>query len=116
MKNLEVLVEEIVKFRDERDWSQFHNAKDLAISLNIEAGELLECFQWKSTKEVEEIVKSTNKENIEDEIADVAMYLLLLCHELNVDIGNAIANKIVKNDLKYPVDKAKGNSKKYTEL
>lgn len=116
MKELDLLVKKIVGFRDERDWGQFHNAKDLAVSLSIEASELLECFQWKNTKEVREIVESTNKENIEDEIADVAMYLLLLSHELNIDIESAIAKKIVKNGQKYPVDKAKGSFKKYTEL
>lgn len=103
-------------FRDARDWGQFHNAKDLAVSLSIEASELLECFQWKSPEEVAEIVKSTDKENIEDEIADVAMYLLLLSHELNIDIKDAISKKIVKNGLKYPVEKAKGSAKKYTDL
>lgn len=116
MKRLDKLVKEIISFRDERDWGQFHNAKDLAVSLSIEASELLECFQWKNTQEVDEIVKSSDKESIEDEIADVAMYLLLLSHELNIDIEKAIANKIIKNGLKYPVSKAKGSSKKYTKL
>lgn len=110
------LINKVIKFRDERDWKQFHNPKDLAISLSLEASELLECFQWKTNEEVNQLLNSPNKIKVEEEIADVALYLLLLCNETQINLEEAILNKINKNNLKYPVDKSKGNAKKYTEL
>lgn len=107
--------QKIIDFRDEREWGKFHNPKDLAISLNIEAGELLECFQWKTDKEIYEIINSNKKEYIEDEIGDVANYLILLCNELDIDLLDCIEKKIKKNAIKYPADKCKGSSKKYNE-
>ncbi|RDY25839.1 nucleotide pyrophosphohydrolase [Romboutsia weinsteinii] len=115
MNRFKQIEESIVSFRDERDWKKFHNPKDLAISLSIEAGELLECFQWKTNDEIDEILKSDKRVEIEDEVADVANYLILLCNELNIDIFEAIERKIKKNSLKYPVSMCKGSSKKYNE-
>ncbi|PAF37932.1 nucleotide pyrophosphohydrolase [Terribacillus saccharophilus] len=102
----------VLNFRNERNWEQFHNSKDLAISLSLEASELLENFQWKSS---EEAVKE-NKENIEDELADVLIYSLLLANDLKLDVDKIIKNKIQKNEKKYPVDKAYGVRTKYTNL
>ncbi|MEK4949026.1 nucleotide pyrophosphohydrolase [Bacillus sp. FSL W8-1127] len=98
MKHLQ---QKIIEFRDARNWSQFHNPKDLAISLSLEAGELLENFQWKSSEEAVEV----NFENIKDEIADVVIYALLLSHELEIDLEEAIKEKIKKNEQKYPIEK-----------
>lgn len=113
---LKDIVKKIIDFRDERDWKQFHNPKDLAISLNIEASELLECFQWKSNDEVESLLKSNEKSKIEEEIADIAMYLLLLCHETDINLEETILKKLEKNSEKYPIEKSKGSSKKYNQL
>ena len=113
---LKDVTEKIIKFRDERDWKQFHNPKDLAISLNIEAGELLECFQWKNVGEVEQLIKSKDNVNIEEEIADIAIYLLLLCNETSLNLEEVILNKLNINTKKYPIEKSKGNSKKYNQL
>jgi NTP pyrophosphatase (non-canonical NTP hydrolase) len=109
------LTERIVKFRDERDWKQFHKPKDLAISLTLEAGEVLEHFQWKSEQEIAEYVK-TNKEEIADELADVLNYVLIMAHDLNIDLADAQEKKIIKNRKKYPIEKALGNSAKYDKL
>ncbi|MBT2616140.1 MULTISPECIES: nucleotide pyrophosphohydrolase [unclassified Bacillus (in: firmicutes)] len=102
----------VVEFRDERNWKQFHNAKDLAISLSLEASELLENFQWKSNKEA----LGDNIENIKDELADVVIYSLLLANDLNLDLEEVVNRKIEKNKKKYPVEKAYGVKTKYTEL
>lgn len=108
----DTLINEIIQFRDERNWKQFHNSKDLAISLSLEASELLENFQWKTS---DDAVKE-NLENIKDEIADVVIYTMLLSHELGINLEQAIKEKIQKNKQKYPVDKAFGSRKKYTEF
>lgn len=108
----DTLINEIIQFRDERNWKQFHNPKDLAISLSLEASELLENFQWKTS---DDAVKE-NLVNIKDEIADVAIYTMLLSHELGINLEQAIKEKIQKNKQKYPVDKAFGSRKKYTEF
>ena len=113
---LEEVIEKILKFRNDRDWEQFHNPKDLAISLSIESGELLECFQWKSSTEVEYLIQQGAGKDIKDEIADIGIYLLLLCHATGVDFKEAVISKLAKNERNYPVDKAKGNAKKYTKL
>ncbi|GAA0492751.1 nucleotide pyrophosphohydrolase [Salinibacillus aidingensis] len=106
------LVQAATKFRDDRDWRQFHNPKDLAISLSLEASELLENFQWKdSAKSMEE-----NEENIYEELADVLIYSLMLSDVLDVDLNEIVLNKLEKNARKYPVEKARGTEKKYTEL
>ncbi len=115
MDKLKELQQKIIKFREERNWKQFHNQKDVALSLVLEAAELMEHFQWKNKEEIEEYVK-THKENISEEIADVLYWVLLISHDLNIDIFDALAKKIKKNELKYPIEKAKGSAKKYTEL
>ncbi|TCW47037.1 NTP pyrophosphatase (non-canonical NTP hydrolase) [Bacillus thuringiensis] len=109
---MEDLQKAVIRFRDERNWGQFHNAKDLAISLNLEAAELLETFQWKSSQEAME----TKMQEMKEEIADVMIYLLLLSNQLNIDLEEAVRSKLIKNAEKYPVDKAFGTNKKYNEL
>jgi len=105
-------IKEILKFRDDRDWKQFHNLKDLAISLSLEASELLENFQWKSSEDAIE----QNLENIKDELADVLIYSILLADQMNLDIEEVIQNKLEKNKRKYPVEKSFGSNKKYNKL
>lgn len=109
---LKQLQRRIIEFRDERDWKQFHNPKDLAISLSIEVGELLENFQWKSSEEAIE----SRLENIKDELADVVIYAILLSDALEVDLEQIISDKIKKNEEKYPIEKSFGSKKKYNEL
>jgi len=106
----------IVNFREERDWSQFHTPKDLAISISIEASELLECFQWKNEKAVKEYLDSEKSTEIDEEMADVLIYLIGLSDILGVDLIKAANDKLDKNAKKYPTEKAKGNAKKYTEF
>ena len=115
MSDLKKLTEKIKKFRDERDWKQFHNSKDVAISLALEAAEVLEHFQWKNTEEVREYIK-TNKENIGEELADVLYWVLLMSDDLGINIKEALGKKIKENEKKYPVQKAKGKHIKYTKL
>jgi len=115
MSEIKKITNKIKKFRDEREWLQFHNHKDLALSLVLEAAEVLEHFQWKSPDEVEAYGK-TAKNEIADELADVSMYLFELVDNLGIDLGKAIEVKMKKNAKKYPVKKAKGSAKKYTKL
>lgn len=115
MPDLKDLTQKIIAFRDARDWKQFHNPKDVALSLVLEAGEVMEHFQWKSPKEIEEYVK-TNKADIGEELADVLYWVLLMSHDLGIDIKEAALKKIEKNEAKYPVEKAKGSHKKYNQL
>jgi dCTP diphosphatase len=112
---MEDVLARIRQFRDARDWLQFHNPKDLAVSISIEAAELLEEFQWKSADESRRHA-AENKERVSDEIADVAIYLLELTDVLGIDLTAAIHAKLDKNEKKYPIEKSRGNSKKYTEL
>lgn len=115
-KTIEDLQRKIVNFRDERDWKQFHTPKDLAMSISIEAAELLECFQWKNKEDVENYLLSDKSQEIGEEMADILIYLLNLSDVLNIDLLEIAYKKIEKNSLKYQVHKAKGNAKKYTEL
>lgn len=115
MTDIEKLKEMVVQFRDDRDWKQFHNPKDLAISMLLEAGEVLEHFQWKDEKAQWTHIED-KKEDIGDELADVLYWILLLSNDLNIDISEAFVRKLQKNDAKYPVEKAKGRNAKYTEL
>lgn len=115
MSDIKSLQEKIAKFVEERDWNQFHNPKDLAISLSLEASEVLEHFQWKNHEEILRHVKE-NQEDIGDELADVLYWVLLMANNLNIDVIAASERKLVKNAKKYPVEKAKGNHKKYTNL
>jgi len=115
MSDIKNLTEKIKKFRDERDWKQFHNPKDLALSIALEAAEVIEHFQWKNNQEVAEYIKS-NKDDIGEELADVLYWVLLMSHDLEIDIKEALEKKIVKNKEKYPVDKSKGKHTKYNKL
>lgn len=113
-KSIEEIQKEIVAFVNERDWKQFHYPKDVAISLSLEASELLECFQWKTTEEIESYLIS-NKSDIADELADVLYWVLLASHDFGIDIVEAVNQKMLKNAKKYPIEKARGSHKKYTE-
>jgi len=115
MDNIEYILEKIKKFRDDRDWMQFHDPKNMAVSIMIEAAELLEHFQWKTKDEVQEYIKA-NKEEISDEIADIAMYLFELANNLGIDLIQAMDKKLKKNETKYPIEKAKSRHTKYNKL
>ncbi|MDA8596898.1 nucleotide pyrophosphohydrolase, partial [Candidatus Pacebacteria bacterium] len=106
------LVARIQKFCDDRDWSQFHDPKNLAISLQLEAAEVLELFQWTKDNQA----KPERAENMADELADVMYWLIMLANHYNIDLTEALDRKMDKNETKYPVEKAKGTSAKYTEL
>lgn len=114
MSDICQLQEKIRAFRDERDWLQFHTPKDMATAIAIEASELQELFLWKSPGEVEEVLLK-KREHVEDEIADIAVYLLELADNLNMDLPQIIERKLAKNAAKYPADRVRGSSKKYTE-
>lgn len=109
MKDIECIIQSLVDFRNERDWEQFHNPKDLALAINIEAGELLELFLWKNANDA-------NKDKIKEELADVFAYAFLLAEKYQFDVKEIVLEKITKNGEKYPVEKAKGTAKKYDEL
>ncbi|MEK6840823.1 MAG: nucleotide pyrophosphohydrolase [Nanoarchaeota archaeon] len=107
----------VKKYCEERDWDQFHSAKELAIALSIEASELLAPFRFKSEKEIEELFKNPKKkEEIEDEMADVLYFLTRLAQRYDIDLAEAFDRKMDKNAKRYPVEKAKGSNKKYNEL
>jgi NTP pyrophosphatase (non-canonical NTP hydrolase) len=109
MSQIKELTDLLIKFREERDWKQFHNPKDLAIAISIESSELLEAFLWKNSDVV-------SKVKIEEEVADVMAYLLLIAAHYELDLENVLREKVKKNELKYPIEKAKGNATKYNEL
>lgn len=109
MSDLEDLKQAIVKFTQERDWDQFHNGKDLALALSIEAAELNEAFLWKDAKDV-------NVDKVKEELADIFNYAILMADKYNLDIKQVILDKLKRNAEKYPVDKAYGSAKKYNEL
>lgn len=115
MDKLGLLTKKILEFRNKRDWKQFHNPKDLALSLVLEAAEVLEHFQWKNEKEIKNYIK-TNKSNIGEELADVLYWVLLMSYDLKIDLLNALEEKIKKNEDKYPIEKAKGKYTKYDKL
>lgn len=109
MSELKEIMNSLIKFRDDRDWQQFHNPKDLAIAINVEAGELLELFLWKNSEEAD-------KEKVKEEIADIMIYSLLLSEKFRFDVKEIIFDKIKSNQKKYPVEKVKGIAKKYNEI
>lgn len=115
MKSIEDLTRKIIAFRDARDWKQFHNPKDSAVGLVLEATEVLEHFQWQNKEEMEEYVK-IHKEDIADELADVLYWVILMANDLGIDMSKAVEKKIRKNEKKYPIEKAKGSHTKYTKL
>lgn len=108
-------IQTIVAFRDARNWKQFHNPKDMALSLALESVEVLEHFQWKNGDELDRYIKE-NRSAIGEELADVLYWVLLMSHDLNIDIGSAFGKKMRTNAKKYPVKKARGKSTKYSEL
>ena len=107
--DIQEIMNEVVQFTKDRDWDQFHNGKDLALALSIEASELNEAFLWKKAEDV-------NPEKVKEELADILNYAFLIADKYNLDIRQIMHEKIVKNGEKYPVEKSKGCSKKYTEL
>ena len=109
MKESEEIIQALLKFRNERDWEQFHNPKDLALAISIESAELLELFLWKKEYEA-------NPEKIKEELADIFSFAFLLAEKYGFDVKEIVLEKIKTNGEKYPVDKAKGTSKKYDEL
>ena len=108
----EETINQILKFRDDRDWKQFHNPKDLAISISLEAAELLEAFQWSGS----DVSSDAKKDKIKEELADVIIYCVHMADACDLDLDQIVQDKLKKNDEKYPVDKAKGKSEKYSEL
>ncbi len=115
MNDVKDMIEKIKKFRDDRDWMQFHDPKNMAVSIILEASELLEHFQWKTIKEVDECAKQ-NQDEIQDEIADIALYLFEMADNLGIDLIKAMEKKLAKNEKKYPVSKARGKHTKYNRL
>ena len=113
IKELKTLIKE---FNKDRDWDKFHNAKDLAIAISTEAAEILEHFIYKSNEEIEDLFKGKKRTEIEDEVADVLWATLMLAERYNIDLSSALKKKIEKTALKYPINKARGSNKKYTEL
>lgn len=109
MNEIKELTKLIVDFRDKRDWDQFHNSKDLSIAINNEASELLDLFLWKENE-------GCDTDKLKEELADILIFSLLLAHKHNLDIPQIIRDKVAINDQKYPIEKAKGNAKKYTDL
>ena len=112
MNDIQILINELVKFRDERNWSQFHNTKDLALAMSIEAAELNELFLWKTTEESELV----DRNKLKEELADVFAFSLLLAAKHGFDVKEIVLEKIRNNGEKYPVEKSKGTAKKYNEL
>jgi len=109
MNDIDQILKALTDFRNERDWAQFHNPKDLSLAISIEAAELLELFLWKKAEEA-------NIDKVKDELADVLSFAFLLAEKYNLNVKDIVLEKIAKNALKYPVDKAKGTAKKYDEL
>lgn len=109
MSEIKAIIDKIKLFNQDRDWEQFHNAKDLAIALNIESSELLELFLWKRDEDV-------NVEKVKEELADIFTYALNLADKFGLNVTDIVESKLTKNAEKYPVEKARGNSKKYNEL
>ena len=109
MSDIKKITETLIAFRDERDWEQFHNPKDLALAINVEAGELLELFLWKNSDEA-------NKEKVKEELADVFAFAFMLAEKYKFDVKEIVIEKLKKNAEKYPIEKAKGTAKKYNEL
>jgi len=112
MNDIQILIDELVKFRDERNWNQFHNTKDLALAISIEAAELNELFLWKTTEESENV----DRNKLKEELADIFAFGLLLAGKHGFDVKEIVLEKIIKNGEKYPVGKSKGTAKKYNEL
>ncbi len=115
MADLETIQKKILSFRNERDWAQFHDPKNLAEALSIEAGELLENFLWKTIGQSKNLTEEELKK-VKEEIADIFIFLTYLCHEFKIDLLKEVEKKIALNEAKYPVEKARGSAKKYSNL
>lgn len=115
MSDINQLTKRILDFINNRDWNQFHNPKDLALSLVLESAEVMEHFQWKNSEEMKEYIKS-NKDEVAEELADVLYWTLLMSHNLDIDIKKAFELKMTKNEAKYPINKARGRHDKYNKL
>ncbi len=114
---IEELKEEIRSFLDEREWGKYHNPKDLAVSISLEASELLELFQWVKEGDVEKMLRDPEKNaRLRDELADVIIYCLSLANNAGIDVSQAVLDKMEKNARKYPISRVKGNYRKYTDL
>lgn len=115
--SIEDLKNKVKSFCDSRDWDQFYDAKELAIALSIEASEILEHFRWKKSEEIQEMLKNpVKREEISDELSDVFYFLLRIAQMNDIDLTESFERKLKKNEKKYPIDKAKGSSKKYNEF
>lgn len=114
-KTLKNLTDQVVSFRNARDWKQFHNPKDMALSLMLEAAELGELFQWVSEPQLDACVRE-KREELSNELADVLYWVLLLANDLDINLEEAFEKKMGLNDSKYPLERAKGSAKKYSEL
>lgn len=112
MSDIQEITDALVRFRNARDWEQFHDTKNLAIAIGIEAAELNELFLWKSVEECERV----DREKISEELADILAFSLLLAHKHGFDVKQMVLDKIRKNDKKYPVEKSKGSARKYDEI
>jgi len=113
---LNAIVDKLLEFRRERDWEQFHRPKDLAISIVLEAAELLEEFQWKNDEEIKRYLQEGGLSSVREELADIAIYVAIMSHDLGIDLLEEMGKKIRKNEEKYPVEKSKGSAKKYDKL
>ena len=115
--SLPELTQAILKFRDERNWAQFHSLRNLIVSLNLEAAELLELTQWKNDADMSALLEDSGaREALRDECADVLLYLLLIADKAGIDLETAARRKLEKNAAKYPIEKSYGSSRKYTQL
>ena len=114
--NIKKIQKQLSDFADERDWDQFHNPKNLAMALSVEASELVEIFQWLTPEQAEAIMIPGESEHVKEEMADIMIYLIRMADKLNVDLECAVNDKIVQNGKKYPVNLSKGNAKKSTDL
>jgi NTP pyrophosphatase (non-canonical NTP hydrolase) len=113
---LNAIVDKLLKFRRERDWEQFHRPKDLAISIVLEAAELLEEFQWKNDEEIKRYLQEDGLSRVSEELADIAIYIAIMSHDLGIDLLEEMGKKIRKNEEKYPVGKSRGSARKYDKL
>jgi NTP pyrophosphatase (non-canonical NTP hydrolase) len=109
------LKKKLLEFREKRDWKKYHKPKDLALSVVLEAAELLELFQWKSDGEVADMLEGDVKASLSEEIADIAIYLTYLCHDLGIDVEKAVSEKLDLNNKKYPAEQVRGSAKKYDQ-
>ena len=113
--DIKKIQEKLKKFTNERNWEQFHTPKNISMALSVEVAELIEIFQWSNSGGLEEIKDENIRKNIEEEIADIFIYLLIFSDKLNIDLNEVILKKIKKNEMKYPVNESYGSSKKYSD-